>query len=78
MAKKMVNQTAVENFMASLDINFTQESHQKNLIRDAYLYGWSVETIQTIWEKIKEKYYIKSFMDRLFSGVQNERHSAEK
>jgi hypothetical protein len=51
-----INQTAVDNFLGSLDMSIPMEAHIQNALSDALSYGWNVATLDAIIVGIGEKY----------------------
>ena len=56
----MINQTAVDNFLFSMDMNMKMMDHVRNAHDDMVVYGWNVKTYSAIVEGIKQKYREKS------------------
>lgn len=53
-----INETAVENFVGSLDRSFPIEIHIYNLMLDQRLYGWNEATYNEIKKQIFKTYKI--------------------
>jgi len=59
-----MNQSAVENFLSSLDLTIPMELHFRNALRDAQSYKWNSATLIKIMEGIEEAYLINELKEK--------------
>ncbi len=56
MTPNPVNQTAVDNFLGSLDTTLSEDEHIANAVRDAKSYGWNLATLNAIVAGVGKRY----------------------
>lgn len=52
----MINQTAVDNFLSTMDMNSPSGYHRMNAVEDFIRYGWNRETLAAINKGIFDAY----------------------
>lgn len=51
-----MNETAINNFLSSLDMSLPMIAHYKNCMMDAKLYKWNSKTVVAIMLGIEQRY----------------------
>lgn len=50
---------AIENFLSTIDLKYSEDIHYANALRDAKLYNWDKKTLLEIWKGINAVYHKK-------------------
>jgi hypothetical protein len=54
--QQIINKTAVENFLVTIDVTMLIEDHFRNAYHDAHSYDWNSATLGEIFTGIEEAY----------------------